>query len=155
MGRRPRGTRRDGESLALWAPGWWVEAPDVGGTPARLPEWGGRRDVLRTHPHPGGTPAALVRSLVVPADEPAWLRFGVAAAEGADWELRVVVDGEVLLRRTIGGGATRWEEVALDLGRFAGRRLVVRLENAPDDWREDFAHWTGPVLWPAPGTASR
>ncbi|MFM8360696.1 MAG: dehydrogenase, partial [Verrucomicrobiota bacterium] len=132
---------RDGESIALWAPEWRVESPDFEGAPAKLPEFAGRRNVLLTHPRDERTPAAIVRVLTLPAGSRAGLRFSVAAHEQGDWQLRVLADGELIHQRVVDHDAPRWKDVRLDLSRFGGRRVVLRLENAANDWRWEFGHW--------------
>ena len=36
----------------------------------------------------------------------------------------------------------RWQDVALDLSSLAGRRVVLRLENAANNWAFEFAYWS-------------
>jgi hypothetical protein len=137
---------RDGESLALWAPGWQIDAPDFEGAPVKFPEFAGRRNVLMTHPYDEKKPAALVRSLVLPPDSKATLRFSVAAHEQGDWELRVKADGELLLKQTVKHDGQRWQEVKLNLNALAGRRVVLRLENAANNWLWEFGYWADLTL---------
>lgn len=132
---------RDGESLALWAPGWQVDAPDFEGAPVKFPEFAGRRNVLMTHPYDEQKPAAIVRSLVLPPDSKATLRFSVAAHEQGDWELRVKADGELLHKQTVKHTGPRWQDVKLNLNALAGRRVVLRLENAANNWSWEFGYW--------------
>jgi putative membrane-bound dehydrogenase-like protein len=132
---------RDGESLALWAPGWQIDAPDFEGAPVKMPEFAGRRNVLMTHPYDEQKPAAIVRSLVLPPDSKATLRFAVAAHEQGDWELRVKADGELLHKQTVKHDGSRWQEVKLNLNALAGRRVVLRLENAANNWQWEFGYW--------------
>lgn len=131
----------DGESIALWAPGWQVDCPAFEGAPAKLPEFAGRRNVLLTHPVDERTPAAVVRPLILPPGRPATLRFAVAAHEQGDWELRVKADGEVIHRQVVTHEGDRWKPVRVDLTPFAGRRIVLRLENAANNWSYEFGYW--------------
>ena len=137
---------RDGESLALWAPGWQIDAPDFEGAPVKFPEFAGRRNVLMTHPYDEKKPAAIVRSLVLPPDSKATLRFSVAAHEQGDWELRVKADGELLHQQTVKHDGPRWQEVKLNLNALAGRRVVLRLENAANNWSWEFGYWADLTL---------
>lgn len=132
---------RDGESIALWAPEWRVESPEFEETPAKLPEFAGRRNVLVTHPVDERTPAALVHLLTLPPGGRAMLRFAVTAHEQGDWELRVKADGEVIHRQTVTPDGERWKPVQVDLTRFAGGRVVLRLENAANNWAYEFGYW--------------
>ena len=84
---------------------------------------------------------ALVRALNLPRQGHITLKFAVAAHDQGDWELRVVVEGEVIHRRSVTHDAPRWKEVSVDLARYAGRRVVVRLENAATDWLWEFGYW--------------
>lgn len=137
---------RDGESLALWTPDWQVDAPDFEGAPVKLPKFAGRRNVLMTHPYDEQRPAALVRSLVFPRDRKSTLRFAVAAHEQGDWELRVKADGELLHKQTVRHDGPRWQEVKLNLDALAGRRVVLRLENAANNWEWEFGYWADLTL---------
>ncbi|MFO1458994.1 MAG: PVC-type heme-binding CxxCH protein [Verrucomicrobiota bacterium] len=137
---------RDGESIALWAPGWQIDCPDAEGAPARLPEFAGRRNVLMTYPPDERVPAALVRPLVLPATGRATLRVAVAAHEQGDWELRIRADGEVIHRQVVSHEGDRWKQVRVDLSAYAGRRIVLRLENAVRDESPAFGYWADLAL---------
>lgn len=137
---------RDGESIALWAPGWQIDCPDAEGAPARLPEFAGRRNVLMTYPADEQIPAALVRPLVLPTTGRATLRVAVAAHEQGDWELRIRADGEVIHRQVVSHEGDRWKLVRVDLSAYAGRRIVLRLENAVRDETPAFAYWSDLAL---------
>jgi hypothetical protein len=133
--------RRDGESLALWAPEWQLVCPEFEEAPAKLPEFAGRSNVLLTHPVDERTPAALVRTLTLPASGRANLKFSVAAHEQGDWELRVKAEGEVIHRQIVSHDGERWKAVQIDLSQFANRRIVLRLENAANNWSYEFGYW--------------
>jgi hypothetical protein len=79
--------------------------------------------------------------LELPADRTSTLRFAVAAHEQGDWQLRVRVDGRVLHESTITHEGARWRTVSVDLKEYAGRTVVLRLENAANDWAWEFAYW--------------
>ncbi|HKX61060.1 MAG TPA: PVC-type heme-binding CxxCH protein [Verrucomicrobiae bacterium] len=130
----------DMESVALWNPEWRVNCPPFEGTPAKLSEYHGRRNVLVTHPINRTTPSALERMIRVP-EGGAVIRFAVAGHEKGDWELRVSVGKELLHRQVVERAA--WKQVAVDLKRFAGKEIVVRLENAANDWDYEFGYWSG------------
>jgi putative heme-binding domain-containing protein len=132
---------RDGESLALWAPGWQIDSPNFEGAPAKYPEFQGRHNVLMTHPYDSKTPAAIVRALNLPVGQKTVLSFKVAAHDRGDWELRVLAEGEVLHHQKIGHDGDRWQNIRVDLSNYAGRRIVLRLENAANDWSWEFGYW--------------
>jgi putative heme-binding domain-containing protein len=133
----------DGESVALWNPEWRVIAPDFEGTPRKHPEYAGRRNVLETHPFTDDQPSALERVFEVPAAG-AKLTIEAAAHERGDWELRIFANGEVLKRQLITRENGVWQTVTADLAKFAGQRVVLRLENmagGDNDWSWEFAYW--------------
>ncbi len=132
----------DGESIALWAPGWHVDSGQALGAPAKYPEWRGRANVLVTRPVDAETPAALVRPYVPPIGRKSFLTCWVAAKAEEEWELRVVVDGAVVAKRVVGTSKLPWEPVYIDLSGFAGRRVVVRLENAALHRGSATAYWS-------------
>lgn len=142
----------DGESVALWAPDWRLDAPEFEGSPARLPEYQGRRNVLMTHPHSEQKPAAFVRRIRLGSGTP-FVRVAVAGHDKGDWELRVRVDGELIHRETVGLTEVRWRTVKVDLSRFAGREVDLRLENAANDWEWEFGYWAD--LSVEPGVVAR
>ena len=69
----------DGESVAVWNPAWRVLAADFEGTPAKLPEFAGLKNVLVTHPRDALQPAALERRVELPAGSRYALKVAVAA----------------------------------------------------------------------------
>ncbi len=134
----------DHESVALWNPEWRVIAPDFEGTPAKLVEFAGQRNVLLTHPFDREKPAVLERELTIPAGHKTTLKFLVAAHEKSDWELRVLANGKPLHKHLIARhGSEVWHPVTVDLTPLAGQKVTLRLENAANGWSFEFAHWAG------------
>jgi hypothetical protein len=132
----------DLESVALWNPDWRVTCPPFEGAPAKLSEYAGRKNVLMTHPTDRNTPAALDRFVEVPAGQRTVLTVDMASHEQGDWELRVLADGQLLRQELIRSGTEgHWQTVNVDLTRFAGKRIALRLENAPNGWAWEFAFW--------------
>ncbi|MDX1953418.1 MAG: PmoA family protein, partial [Verrucomicrobiota bacterium] len=131
----------DGESVALWNPEWRVNAPEFEGTPKKLPEFEGKRNVLMTHPFTGEKAAALEREFLVPAGKKTKLSFNTAAHADGDWELRIYANNQLLRRQKITPDGERWKRIELDLTPFAGKKIPLRLENAADDWYFEFGFW--------------
>ncbi len=135
--------RIDWESVSLWNPDWKVTAPEFEGTPVKLVEFKGRKNVLQTHPFPDKkTPSTLSRTLEVPADKAGRLKFTAAAGDAGDWELRVVIDGKEVKRQTIGHDGERWKVVEIDLAPWAGKKVPVSLENHANGWAWEFGYWS-------------
>ena len=111
----------------------------------------GRPAVLVTHPVDKVEPAILQRTVQVPLKNPRLLltvaSFPDAATDDkksvADWLLRVVVNGKPILEKVI-DTEDRWEEVSVDLSRYAGKTVVLSLENAPGgalEFAYETAYW--------------
>jgi putative heme-binding domain-containing protein len=132
----------DGESVALWNPEWLVTCPPFEGAPKKLVEFGGRRNVLMTHPVSRTQPATIRRRLEVPSGRETTLSVNVAADERGDWELRVLVDGKELARRIVDRKGESWQKVTVDLSAFAGKNVEVALENAANNWSWEFGYWS-------------
>ena len=143
----------DRESVALWNPQWKVIAPDFDGTPRKLSEYRGRKNVLVTHPFDESEPAALERTLWI-ADGQTRLHVMVASDEGGDWEFRAFLAGKLAFRRMIGPGGTAWKEIDLDLSPYSGKSVQVRLENFSRAGSGEFGYWGEIQLVPATGAVA-
>jgi len=136
--------RVDWESVSLWNPDWHVLAPDFEGSPAKLVEFAGQRNVLLTHPFDREKPAALERELTIPFGQKTMLKFLVASHEKGDWELRVLANGKPLHKQLIARrGSDVWLPVTVDLTPLAGQKVKLRLENAANGWSWEFGYWAG------------
>jgi hypothetical protein len=132
------------ETLAGWAPGWRVAAMGDAMPTGVMPALG-RPRVLVTHPVSRQEPAAIERRLRLPAARP---RLALTVASypdrpAADWELRVLVDGQIVQKRVIRRPG-EWEEVNVDLAVYAGKEVTLRLENAAggeNNWAWEAAYW--------------
>ena len=129
----------DWESVAHWNPDWHVVAPVFEGTPLKLGNFAGRKDVLRTHPYSREKASGLEREFLVPAPG-AKLHFFVAAHEHGDWQLRVLANGKKIMESKV-TSTSAWREVRIDLSQYAGKKVKLRLENAANGWSNEFAHW--------------
>ena len=121
-------------------------APDFEGTPRKLPEYHGRRNVLQTHPFSTEHGAGLERVVEIPKGSKAELSFWVAAHDQGDWLLRVIVDDKSVLERVVTRAGERWTQVRVDLSKFAGQKLPIRLENRANNWEWEFGHWSDVTL---------
>lgn len=134
-------TFTDGESVSLWNPLWRLNSPEFEGAPQKLPEYAGRNNVLMTHPFDRDRGAMLERIVELPEAGALWLVTRVAAHEKGDWELRVYVNDEMVKRQLIDKEGPRWKEVKVNLRPYAGEKVVLRLENAANDWNYEFGYW--------------
>ncbi len=121
---------------------WRITSGKEREAPCRLDAHEGRSNVYLTHPVSREAPASLEREFEIPAGKRATLSFWVTHHGLGDWELRVIADGKMLLKQAVGPKATEWRMVRLDLTPFAGRKFLLRLENAATEWIWEFGYWS-------------
>jgi putative heme-binding domain-containing protein len=134
--------RVDWESISLWNPDWKVVAPEFEGSPRRLDEYHGRRNVLEIHPfeQTRNRPAFLERTAPLAAGQPSRLTFFAAAHDKGDWQLVVLVDGTEVKRQLIDHDGERWKSIDIDLSRWQEQRRVIRIEAWANNWLWEFAY---------------
>ncbi|HIM28215.1 MAG TPA: hypothetical protein EYG57_01520 [Planctomycetes bacterium] len=99
---------------------------------------------VQTHPLNQKTPSSLYRALAVPEKKKTKLSLRVSHHPHGDWQLRVLVGGEVIFDQIIGSKSVsddEWLDVNVDLTKFAGRTIQLSIENRPNDWRNEWAYW--------------
>ncbi len=99
---------------------------------------------VQTHPLDRKTPSSLFRELEIPKDKKTRLTLRVSHHPHGDWQLRVLVAGEVLADKIIGAKTVvdkDWLEVNVDLSRFAGKKIQLTIENRSNDWENEWAYW--------------
>ncbi len=75
--------------------------------------------------------------------EPSSLHFRVANQPGQKWRLVVRIENEVVLDQVLDDAATsnNWQDVAVDLTRFAGRSAFATAMHGPVDGQPSEALW--------------
>jgi hypothetical protein len=134
----------DWESVSLWNPDWKVNAPDFERTPVKLAEYHGKTNVLLMHPFTDKkTPASLERQMKV---EKTKLKFSVAADDRGDWLAKVLINGQEIKAVTVDHEKPRWKTVEVDLAKWKGQDITLRLEAHATGWAWEFAYWHGITL---------
>jgi putative heme-binding domain-containing protein len=134
----------DWENVSLWNPDWKVNAPDFERTPVKLAEYHGKTNVLLMHPFTDKkTPASFERQLKL---EKTQLKFSVAADDRGDWLVKVLVNGQEVRALTVDHEKPRWKEVEVDLTKWKGQDINLRLEAHANGWAWEFAYWQGITL---------
>ncbi|MFN7565339.1 MAG: PVC-type heme-binding CxxCH protein [Prosthecobacter sp.] len=134
----------DWESVSLWNPDWKVNAPDFERTPVKLAEYHGKTNVLLMHPFTDKkTPASLERQMKV---EKTKLKVSVAADDRGDWIVKAVVNGQEVKAVTVDHEKPRWKTVEVDLAKWKGQDITLRLEAHANGWAWEFAYWHGITL---------
>ena len=117
--------------MAYWNPDWALERAGFGGAGGGMPGIRGITyldgDILSTYPRDEVRGVVLRRSLKL-GDAPA-LQFQAGADPGRAWQLQVFVnDDKVTDQLIVGSGDARaWQEVKLDLAKYKGQEVVLRL----------------------------
>lgn len=124
-----------------FAAGWSVR--DWGG-PAMKPglrkEWGGRNNVLMTHPLSRDQACVLTCEYSVPRDTPGALQFAVNNDPRGDWMLIVRINDQQVLHQDISG--SKWQDFQFDLEEYRGRTIRLELENRASGWSFEAGYWS-------------
>ena len=125
------------------APGWTVAkcGPDM--DPGLRASWGGRKNVLVTHPLRSGVACVLSRKVAVPANVKTTLGLTVTHYPKGDWVLMVRADGKELVKQEISKQTVPqgWLDIEVDLSAYAGKTIQLELVNHPDEWSWEAAYW--------------
>ncbi|WP_395745072.1 PVC-type heme-binding CxxCH protein [Prosthecobacter sp.] len=142
---KPKNSSRaiDWESVNLWNPAWTVSAPDFERTPMKLSEYYGKKNVLLIHPFPDKkTPASFERTFKVEPGKTK-LTATVAADDRGDWTAKALINGQAVKELTVDHEKPRWKTIELDLSKFTGQEITLRLESHANGWNMEFAYWGG------------
>ncbi|MEO2021215.1 MAG: PVC-type heme-binding CxxCH protein [Pirellulaceae bacterium] len=98
---------------------------------------------VQTHPLNRKKPCYLVRELDVPKGKKTHLQMKVSHHPHGDWQLRVLAGKEVLADQLVSAKTVKdeWLEVTVDLSKYAGTQIQLRIENRANDWRNEWAYW--------------
>jgi hypothetical protein len=131
------------KAVEKFAPGWRISKCGEDMNPGLREELRGRKNVLVTHPLSESVGCVLSRSVGLPVNRKSTLKLVVGHDARGDWDLIVRVNGEQLLRKTIGPETTSlgWTEVNVDLSRFVGQTVKLELVNEPTGWHYEGGYW--------------
>jgi len=132
------------DDVEKFAPGWKIAncGPDM--NPGLRTEWGGRPNVLVTHPLDLETPCILSRSLEVPAGKKTILRLTVGHDPQGDFDLIVKVNGKGVVHKPVSKATAAndpWLTEEIDLSANAGKTVKLELINQPSGWTFEAAYW--------------
>lgn len=132
---------RYGEVLSHVAPLFSTAASDQGVWLYR--EHFGRPHVVRTHPVRQDQGCVLRAPLYFPAGERRELRIAASHHQAGDWQLVVKVGQDKLYDQPVSPATTKdgWADVTIDLSQYAGKNVVVEVQNQPSGWAYEFAFW--------------
>ncbi len=141
--RRKAGTAQPidiSKAVAAFAPGWTVRDCGNAMQPGLRKEWGGRKNVLVTHPLNGKTPCVLSRSVPIPSGKKTSLELSVRDSNNGDWELVVRLGEKQIFQKLIGD--SKWQDISIDLSEYAGKTIDIELLNQANGWKNEAAFWS-------------
>jgi hypothetical protein len=131
------------DAVNKFAPGWKIAdcGPDM--DPGLRAEWGGKKNVLVTHPADPSTGCVLTRKLDLPAGKKTTLHLVVGHAPQGDFDLIVRMGKKELLRKPVSAQTATdgWLVQDIDLSPYAGREAKIQLVNQPTGWSFEAAYW--------------
>ena len=131
-----------GSILVETAPGFVTHQVGERGLGFLRSHWN-RERVLRTHPVDKETPCELTRTVQVPTTGQPRLKLEVAHDRAGDWRLVILGNGETLHDQIVGPETAKegWVDLEIDLRKFAGQSVTVVLQNAANNWVNEFGYW--------------
>jgi hypothetical protein len=146
---QPRPKTGGGQAVDLkaavekFAPGWTVKDCGSEMDPGLKDQFGGKKDVLCTHPLNRDTGCTLSRKIDVPEGKKTTLAIVVGHDPRGDFDLIVKADGKELLRKPVGKDTAKdgWLETEVDLSSHAGKTVNLELVNQPSGWSWEAAYW--------------
>jgi len=125
------------------APGFTAKVPVIPGGVAIVAEHFGRTRVLSTHPVDPVNPCILTSTIEVPANKRTTLTFDVSHSAKGDWQVIVLANGERLFDSDVGKATAPngWLSVSVDLTRFAGKKVILELQNKATGYSHEWGYW--------------
>ena len=103
------------------------------------------RPAVQTHPINRETPCTLYRSRChIPEDKITTLNLIVSHHPHGDWQMRVLVDGDVIADKLVSSqtvGKDEWLNVSVDLSDYAGKQIDLWIENKANNWNNEWGYW--------------
>ena len=131
------------KAISKFAPGWKVAKCGGDMNPGLRAEWGGKKNVLMTHPLSRTVGCVLSKKVKIPAGKKTTLRLVVGHHPEGDWTLLVKADGKELLKRTVGRETAEngWMKADVALSAYAGKEIKLELVNQASDWKWEAGYW--------------
>ncbi|MHC4084858.1 MAG: ADP-ribosylglycohydrolase family protein [Planctomycetota bacterium] len=132
------------KAISKFAPGWKVTKCGDDMNPGLRAEWGGKKNVLMTHPLSRSVGCILSKKVKIPAGKKTSLRFVVGHHPEGDWTLLVKTDGKELLKKSVGKDTAKngWLGFDVDISEeCAGKEIKLELVNKASDWKFEAAYW--------------
>lgn len=100
---------------------------------------------VQIHPFDKQTPCVLQQNAVsIPDKGKTSLKLRVSHHPHGDWQLRVLANGKQIADQVVSSqtvGDDEWLNLSVDLTKFAGKKIQLRIENRANDWHNEWAYW--------------
>jgi hypothetical protein len=118
------------------APGWSIRDCGSEVNPGFRTNWGGRENVLITHPLTREKPCVLYREVQLVAGT-SFLVIETANDPRGDWTLVVKANGEQLARQDVTNidDGFAWRTIEVDLSSLADEEVLIEIENRANGWQ--------------------
>jgi hypothetical protein len=127
------------------APGWEIANCGTDMDPGVRAEWGGKRNVLVTHPLDQQTGCVLSKRVKVDKGQKVTLRLVVGHDPQGDFDLIVRANGKQVLRKPVSKATATndpWLVQEVDLSPYYGKKAArIELINQPTGWAFEAAYW--------------
>lgn len=132
------------EQMPNFAPDWKVTNCGSEMDPGLRAEWGGRKNVMVTHPLDPETACMISRQYDVPAGNQTKLRVVVGHDPRGDFAFEIRVEGKRVVQKPVSKATATsdpWLTEELDLTPHAGKNIKLELVNQPSGWSYEAAYW--------------
>lgn len=104
----------------------------------------GKKNVVRTQGPDAKAPFVLQGAFELPAGKPAKLEIVAGHDDNAEWQLVVTANGQTVHDGVVGPATTKegWLDLAIDLSRFAGQNILLKIEQRPLKDMRHPAYWS-------------
>lgn len=130
--------------IKAWHPAFTLVACGKDMEPGLRDEFAGRKPVLVLHPVSETEPAAVRGTLPVKRHGKQALRFDVASSDKGDFELEVVVEGNIALKETVDTQGA-WKTVTVPLP-HKDVPVAVEIRNRANGWSYEAAFFARPEV---------
>ena len=124
------------------APGFQIQ--DVGELGVVYHQQFRNLQAIQTHPLDRETPSRLIRRLRLPKEKTSKLALRVSHHPHGDWQLRVLVDDNLLADEVVSSRSVstdEWQDVSVDLSDYAGQSIQLTIENRANDWANEWGYF--------------
>jgi len=131
------------KDVETFAPGWKISNCGRDMNPGLQFQFGGRKNVLLTHPLSKEQACVLSKAISIPEGKKTTLHVVVGHYPEGDFVLVVKADGKELFSKTVGKETSKdgWVDVNVDLSGYAGKSPKIELINQANGWSYEAAYW--------------